>query len=77
MNSEFEINIPGEVRRKYNRLMKDYNEWMTQNDQYDMNKLLLLFDPLIEQMIGLLTDSFQRFSSTKAFLKLQQLMLLQ
>lgn len=75
--SDFEINIPGEMRRKYKRLMEDYDEWINQNDQYDMNKLLVLFDPLIEQMISLLTDSFRRFQSTKQFLKLRQLILLQ
>ena len=76
VNSDFEINIPGEMRSRYKRLMKNYHEWINENQQYDLNKLLLLFDPLIEQMMSLMTDSFRRFAETKEFLKLTNLMLL-
>eukprot|EP01084_Bolivina_argentea_P194521 333762_1 len=75
--SDFEINIPGDMRSKYKRLMGNYNEWINKsNDVYDIYSLLLLFDPLIEQMVSLMADCFRRFAQSLDFKKLEKLLFL-
>mmetsp|Transcript_18264 Transcript_18264/g.29063 ORF Transcript_18264/g.29063 Transcript_18264/m.29063 type:complete len:200 (+) Transcript_18264:3-602(+) len=76
VGSDFELNLPGETRARYDRYMREYDKWM-RNTRYDkVHKLLLIFDPLMEQMMSLLLDSFRRFRTTEEYKKLKQLVFL-
>ena len=74
--SDFEINIPGEMRAKFETMMQDYERWVKGAAEYDLERLLLLFEPLIEQMTTLLYGSFRRFQETEEFHKLTTLIML-
>ena len=72
VGSEYEVNISYQLRRRYESLLRNEEEWQANEEYADLVKLRDLFDSCCNVMKRLIKHSWQRFTESEHFEKIKK-----